>query len=101
MATTTSSDPIQVAPQVYSVLFENARVRVLDVRMAPGARSAMHAHPDAVWYLLTPMQATFTAADGSMFFGEFPTGVVWRDGEAHAVENSGSNEMRAIAVELK
>jgi hypothetical protein len=33
---TRDNDPVQVAPHVYSVLFENDRVRVLDVRMAPG-----------------------------------------------------------------
>jgi quercetin dioxygenase-like cupin family protein len=94
-------DPVVVAPDIYSVLLENDRVRVLDVRMRPGARSARHAHPDSVWYLITPMRARFTAQDGMTAEAEFPAGAVWRDGESHAVENIGANEMRGIAVELK
>lgn len=97
----TATDPVQVAPDVYSVLFENERVRVLDVRMRPGARSAMHEHPDSVFYLLAPMQAKFTAADGASIELEFPAGVAWRPAEAHSVENIGANEMTAVAVELK
>ena len=97
----TATDPVQVAPDVYSVLFENERVRVLDVRMRPGARSAMHEHPDSVFYLLTPMKAKFTAGDGTAIEAEFPAGVVWRPAEAHSVENIGATEMTAVAVELK
>ncbi len=98
---TAGMDPVQIAPHIYSVLFENDRVRVLDVRMAPGAKSARHVHPDGVWCLLSPMQARFTAEDGSTAEAEFPAGVVWRDAETHAVENIGTTEVRAIAVELK
>ena len=35
-----AQEAAQVAPHVYKVLFENDRVRLLDVRMAPGAESA-------------------------------------------------------------
>ena len=96
-----SKDPVQIAPHIYSVLFENGRVRVLNVRMQPGAKSDAHSHPDAVWYLSSPMKARFTAGDGSAVEAEFPAGAVWRDGETHAVENIGRNEVHAIAVELK
>ena len=96
-----ANDPVQVAPDVYSVLFENDRVRVLDVRMKPGARSAMHSHPDAVFYLLSPAKAKFTAGDGNTMEMELPPGAVWLDAQTHSVENSGSAEMRAVAIELK
>ncbi|MDH5616494.1 MAG: hypothetical protein OEY62_08140 [Acidimicrobiia bacterium] len=33
-----------------SVVFENERVRVLDVRADPGSESPMHSHPDSVMY---------------------------------------------------
>jgi hypothetical protein len=95
------NDPVQVAPHVYSVLFENPRVRVLEVRIRPGEKSARHVHPDAVWYLASSMKARFTADDGSTVEAEFPAGAVWRDGETHAVENIGANELRAVAIELK
>jgi quercetin dioxygenase-like cupin family protein len=82
-------------------LFENDRVRVLDVRMQPGSQSARHEHPDAIWYLMSPMKARFTGDDGSAAEGEFPAGAVWRDAEAHAVENIGATEVSAVAIELK
>jgi quercetin dioxygenase-like cupin family protein len=97
----TNDDPVQVAPHVYKVLFENERVRVLDVRMRPGDKSEMHQHPSSVWYLSSPAKVKFTAGDGASMEAEFPAGVVWRDAEAHAVELTGASEMRAVAIELK
>ncbi|MFN8557172.1 MAG: cytoplasmic protein, partial [Dehalococcoidia bacterium] len=81
--------------------FENDRVRVLDVRLAPGAQSARHAHPDGVWVLLAPMTARFTDERGVAADAAFPAGAVWRDAETHAVENTGKTDLRAIAIELK
>ena len=101
MTTTASNDAVKVAPDVYTVLFENERVRVLDVRMAPGQSSAKHSHPDGVWYVLAPMKARFTSADGGAAEAEIPAGAVWRPAETHAVDNIGTTDIRAIAVELK
>ena len=96
-----SNDPIAIAPHAYRVLLENDRVRVLDVRMKPGEKTDMHAHPDAVWYLMAAASARFTAEDGSAFEGDLPAGVMWRPAELHGAENIGTAEMVAIAVELK
>ena len=85
MTTTASNDAVKVAPDVYTVLFENERVRVLDVRMEPGQSSAKHSHPDGVWYILAPMKARFTSADGGAAEAEIPAGAVWRPAETHAV----------------
>jgi len=41
-----AKEAAQVAPHVYKVLFENDRVRLLEVRMKPGDESAQHSHPD-------------------------------------------------------
>ena len=96
-----SGDAAQVAPDVYKVVFENARVRVLDVHMRPGAKSAMHAHPDYVVYMMGPAKVKFTAGDGTSAEAEFPAGAVWRDAEEHAVENISGADLRAVFVELK
>ncbi len=37
-------DAVQAAPESHKVLFENAFVRVLQVRVAPGAKEPMHHH---------------------------------------------------------
>jgi hypothetical protein len=96
-----SGDAAQVAPDVYNVVFENDRVRVLDVHMRPGAKSARHAHPDYVVYMLGAAKVKFTAPDGTSAEAEFPAGAVWRDAEEHAVENISGTDLRAVFVELK
>lgn len=57
-------DAVSVAPHLYKVLFENERVRVLDVRYGPGVKSDMHSHPDTVVIALTLLKGKFTLADG-------------------------------------
>jgi beta-alanine degradation protein BauB len=96
-----SGNATQVAPDVYKVLFENDRVRVLDVNMKPGAKSAMHSHPDYVVNMMGPAKVRFTAADGTRAEAEFPAGAIWRDAEEHAVENISGTDLRAVFIELK
>ena len=40
-------DPVALDPDKFEVRFENERVRVLEVRMVPGTKHAMHWHPPA------------------------------------------------------
>jgi len=96
-----SGDAARVAPDVYTTVLENDRVRVLDVHLRPGAKSPRHAHPDYVIYLVGPAKVRFAAPDGTSAEAELPAGVaMWRDAEEHAVENLGP-ETRGIMVELK
>jgi len=39
-----SNDAVAVAPDHYRVLLENERVRVLEFRVEPGAKTQMHRH---------------------------------------------------------
>ena len=95
-------DPVKVAPDVYKVLLENDRVRALEIRMKPGAKSPMHAHPDYFLYILSPAKVKFTAPDGTTEEPEFEPGqTAWRDAESHAVENLGTTEAHVLAIELK
>jgi quercetin dioxygenase-like cupin family protein len=97
----TSGDATQVAPDVYTTVFENDRVRVLDVHIRPGAKSPRHSHPDYVIYLVDPAKVKFIAPDGTSAEAELPAGVaMWRDAEEHAVQNLGP-EARGIMIELK
>jgi hypothetical protein len=57
-------DAVSAASDIYRVLLENDRVRVLDVRMKPGASSPMHAHPDLVSYSLNGGNLRFTLPSG-------------------------------------
>jgi len=42
----TELDPINTDPDKYKVIFENDRVRVLDYRDTPGAKTKPHRHPN-------------------------------------------------------
>src|SRR5207248_2474521 len=48
-----AQDPLKASPQYYKILLENDRVRVLEYRLKPGEKEAMHSHPAGVVYVLS------------------------------------------------
>ena len=95
-------DAVQVAPHVYTVLLENERVRLLEVRLKPGDSSAMHSHPAYVIYGLEGGRVKFNSPSGETAEIEIKAGdVMWREPEEHAVDNIGSTEAHALLFELK
>lgn len=97
-----SADPVQVSPQLYKVRFENDRVRVLEYRLPPGQKEAMHMHPPRVVYELSDSTLRMTGADGKTVENSGKAGeVFWGEATSHAVENLGTEDVRALAVELK
>ena len=59
-----NDDAVSVAPDVYKVLFENDRVRVLEVRANPGETSPAHTHPDSVIHALSDATLVVTTQQG-------------------------------------
>ena len=59
-----AQDAPKTDPAHYKVLFENATVRVLKIDYAPGEKSKMHQHPDAIAVPLSTAKMKFTLADG-------------------------------------
>lgn len=97
-----AEDAAKVAPQVYKVLFENERARMLEVRMKPGESTAMHSHPDYLVYLLSEGKVRFTSPSGEIGEVELPSGtVMWREAEEHATDNVGATEVHALFFEPK
>ena len=97
-----AGDAVSVVPDLYKVLFENDRVRVLDTRYGPGVKSAMHSHPDLVVVAVTPLKAKFTLADGHTVDLEMQAREsTFVEAQEHTVENTGTSELHAILVELK
>lgn len=89
------------------LLFENDRVRVWDLRLAPGEQIPVHRHETDYLYVVIgdgELQTVFADGtadspramhDGEVRFREVP-------GEAvHAAKNVGSGPWRNIVVELK
>lgn len=97
-----AQDPVKIAPHLYKTLFENQRVRLLEVRMKPGDKSSMHSHPAYVIYAFDPGKVKFTSPSGESAEVDLKAGdVMWRDAESHAVDNIGGTNAHVLLVELK
>jgi quercetin dioxygenase-like cupin family protein len=95
-------DAVKVAPDSYQVLLENDTVRVLEVRIKQGAKSEMHSHPKSVAICLNDQRLKFTFPNGKSENADLKSGQsVWLDGISHAVENTGTEDVRSVVVELK
>ena len=95
-------DPLAVAADVYSLLMENDRVRVFDVRFRPGQKAVMHGHPDHVIYVLADGALKLTLPDDHSQEVPVKAGqVLWMDAGPHAAENVGTTEAHLLVVELK
>lgn len=95
-------DPVAISPQLYSVRFENDRVRVLEYRLKPGGREPMHSHPPGVVFALADATVKTTLPDGTVVAYPSHAGdVLWRDAVTHSAENVGTTEAHYYAVELK
>jgi quercetin dioxygenase-like cupin family protein len=95
-------DLVTTEPEQTTVLFENDRVRVLDVRFGAGQKQRMHSHPDHLVYPLSAYRIRHIAEDGGTSIGERQPGeVVWIPAESHAGENVGETECHVLIVELK
>lgn len=94
-------DAVEVAPDVYGVMFENDRVRILEIKTAPGGSSALHTHPDLALYAVTECNWDLTTADGETITAKIPAGgVFYQDATSHAAKEVGSGS-HAIAIEIK
>ena len=95
-------DPVPIYPENYKVLLENDRVRVLDFRLAKGAKEQAHAHPAHVVYVLTGFKIRFTLGNGETVLRETKDGqVLFSQPITHASENIGPTDAHGILVELK
>lgn len=95
-------DPLLLYPENYRTVFENDQVRVLDFRLARGAREQTHEHPRHVAVFLTDVRIMFTLPDGQQRLREARAGdVAYSEPTAHASENIGPADAHGILVELK
>lgn len=101
-AAVTAQDAAVTDPDLYKVVFENDRVRVLEYRDEPGASTSMHEHPAFLVYALSAFERRLTLPDGTVLNRSFSPGqVLFSDGQTHMGENVGSTPTHIIMVELK
>ncbi|HEX6888365.1 MAG TPA: hypothetical protein VF143_09685 [Candidatus Nanopelagicales bacterium] len=95
------ADPVQSNPELYRVILENDRVRVLEYLDQPGDATTPHRHPDSVMLTLSGFQRRLQGA-GEAVDVELPAHVArWLDAQEHSGTNIGSTPTHVIFVELK
>ena len=95
------ADPVDTNPELYSVLFENDRVRVLEYLDAPGDRTQPHHHPDSVMVTLGAFSRRLWSGDREVELDLQPFQARWLDAQEHAGMNIGETPSHSIFVELK
>jgi quercetin dioxygenase-like cupin family protein len=102
IATAQAQDAVETDADKYSVLLENACVRVLRYRDSPGQKTHQHRHPPFVLYALAPFSRSITLPDGKVLKREFKAGdVLWSEAQTHIGENTGATPTEVVMVELK
>jgi len=97
-----SDDPTVVAPDNYTIAFENERVRVLRFHARPTERWNLHSHPNSVVVSLSAYQVRNAVPGIAPTVRNAKAGdVAWISALSHTGENSGDTDMECILVELK
>jgi hypothetical protein len=94
-------DPVETNPDLYHVLFENDRVRVLEYLDRPGDATTPHTHPDSVMVTLSSFRRRLSSGDQQVEV-ELPAFQArWLDAQEHSGANIGDTDTHTIFVELK
>ena len=97
-----AADPLEVAPDMYKLVFENDKVRVMQVTFKVGESIAPHSHPDHFVYVLEGGKLQITNGEGTVADADLKTGdVVWINAETHQATNTGTTSVRLLVTELK
>ena len=95
------ADPITTNPDLYHLLFENDRVRVLEYVDQPGDATQPHSHPDSVMITLSSFRRRLRSGVNEVEV-ELPAFEArWLDAQEHAGTNIGDTPTHTIFVELK
>ena len=96
-----ADDALKVAPENFTVVFENDRVRVIEFRDKPGETIPMHSHPELVAVSLGGRFRS-TLDTGEVNENELEPGVAsFAPARTHSTENVGDIDGHVILVELK
>lgn len=99
-----AQDPLKVAGGNYKLIAENDDVRILEARLAPGAKTANHSHPALMAVILQPSVTKWTMPDGKtdQSAGDIKRGTVMSlPAQTHVSENIDKRPLKAILIEFK
>jgi quercetin dioxygenase-like cupin family protein len=94
-------DPLMAASNVYKLLNESDKVRVLEVTFKPNDVAKMHHHPYHVVYALSGGRMRLTSGGKTQEI-EVKTGqVLFLDAQDHEAKNIGKTTLDLLVMELK
>jgi len=94
-------DALVAASNVYKLLNENSKVRVLQVTFKPGDVAKMHHHPDHVVYALKGGKMSLTSGGKTQEMDVKEGSVMFLDAQDHEAKNVGKTTLDLLVVELK
>lgn len=96
-------DVLQVASAAYTLLLDNDKVRVMEVRLKPGQKAPMHNHPnDHVVFVMQDAKFRLTFPNRKSQDVELKSGkVIWMDAGQHETENVGPTDGYNLVIEVK
>ena len=96
------ADAVTAVPEVYSVMHEDDRVRVVKMALPAGKTDGLHSHPHEVVYFTQGGKAKIEVHGGDTVNAEPPAGAILSNAPwAHTVTNEGDTDIEAVIVELK
>jgi len=97
------ADPIEASSDVYKVVLDSPRMRILEGTWKPGQRDKPHGHPPLVLYALTDLKALGHGESGDPVKVEVRAGQAFFQNavKSHTFENVGKKKAKALIVELK
>ncbi len=99
---TDALDPLRVAPDTHKLAFENAFLRVLEVRIPPGSIEPRHRHPRGMSVYFTDWDVNVTIDGREPQLNHRKAGTfAWSDAVIHTVQNVGKTEGHVLRIELK
>ena len=97
-----AEDAVKVDPKHYTVVSENAQVRILKVHYGPHEKSVMHSHPATVAVFLSDGRGKFTFPDGKTQDFTVKAGdTMYSAATTHQPENTGDQAFDLVVIELK
>ena len=100
--TASAQDVAKVNPKTITVKLDNAKTRVLEALLPPGAKERMHSHPASIVIVLAGGVARSHTPDGKTTESTFKEGdVIYREPITHWAENIGTTPIHLMVIELK
>ena len=98
-----AQDTVQVNADSVRLKLENDRVRVLEIRLKPGAKEQLHSHQwPYIVYVITGGTIRTHLPDGTVNETKLEAGdAIYREPVTHWGENIGTTEVYEVLVELK